>query len=121
MLGIAFIVESAAAATAVGGNLMAGHDLETDNWYRKVTWIGVTGSDAVGECIIEVKYGDHKVGETQNYHTTGVLTWDQVQPIASRLTCRPGEAIKLVLRGAASATNALEIVMGIKEIRRARR
>ena len=71
--------------------------------------------NAAGECVFEVFYGDIKVGEFRNTITGDnyLFNSDDIQPIASRLTCRAGEAIRVVLRSNASATDKLKVWFNI--------
>ena len=112
----------AAGTWAVGDNVFAGNQMETDTCPRRISRIGFTGNDVAGECCLEIKYGKVTVGYVCNTTTTDVLPLDDdMQVVSSKLINRPNEPIALILREAGSTTNGLQVTVDIKDIVRARR
>jgi len=122
-LGFVYLVEPTSAGTwTVDQNILDNENwINTDNWARRVTRIGIVGSDAVGECEVELRYGERKVGTFRNTiaAAAGVLSND-MQPLSSRLICRPNEEISLILKSSVSGTNKLGVAMDVKDIARER-
>lgn len=119
-MGLVYLVEGSAATWAVDDNLLDDENwINQDNWARRVTRIGVAGSDAIAECELELRYGERVVATFRNTTSgaVGVRGYD-MQPVGSRLICRPNEEISLYLRNSQSGTNGLAVCMDVKDIAR---
>jgi hypothetical protein len=109
----------AAASCAVGVNVMDGENFEVDNWFRRVVRVGITGSNAVAGALghFELKYGDRRVALLSSQSITDLsVSQLHMLPINSRLVCRPGEAIQLIVK-TVSAGNEFRVLLDIKDIR----
>jgi hypothetical protein len=114
------IQESVAAATAtVGVNLAAGKWWEKSNVWRRIRNIGLVGSTAVSDTVLEIFFGTTKVMEIRN-STAGAaktpLTGTDVHQHSSFLGCAPNQSIAVVVKTAPS-TNAIVLHMDIEDFR----
>ena len=107
----------AAASATIGTNLMDGNWAEEDSLPRRVTRLGVVGHDVAGEMILQLYYGKFKVGEfgVGRAAAAAVLDDDMVV-VTSKRVCRRGEPISLVVKGENCTTNAIHVVMDVKDI-----
>lgn len=110
-------VKEAAAASAVGTNLMAGHRMQIVPRYRRVSRIGVTGSAAAGDASVDLFYGDTYIGTF--YNTTlgaNILPLDgrDMMNVPSTWALSPNEPLNILISDA-GATNILYVTLEIQE------
>lgn len=113
-MGFMTIVESA-AATAAGTDLMDGERLQTSALPRRVVSIGIGGSTAVGDCAIDLFYGNEFVGRFYNTTTDNAIDSVDTLAIPGILICAPNEPIHLFVHDASNG-NPMVIQLGIQEI-----
>lgn len=108
------IVE-AAAASAVGTDLMDGERGQTSTLPRRVVSMGLGGSAAVGDWAVDLFYGNEFVGRVYNTTTDNAIDDTDMLKIPGILVCGPNEPLHLFVHDP-SNTNAGIIQLGIQEI-----
>lgn len=111
-------IKEAAAASAVGTNLMAGHRLQTAPRPRYVRRIGVVGSTAAGDASVDMFYGNVYIGTF--FNTTpgaNVIPLDakDMVPVSANVGMEPNEPLH-VLISKVSAANVLAVTLELVEL-----
>lgn len=86
-------VREAAAASAVGTDLMDGQRLQTHPLPRRVMKLGLSGSTAIGDCAVDLFYGSEFIARIYNVSTNAALTGEQMYDNPGVLVCSPNEPI----------------------------
>ena len=109
----------AAASCTLGTDMLDGEFCQTSNFWRKVDYIIMVGSAAVGDNAFKIFYGDKCVMESQAVvlatPATGVATMAFKQKVAGSALCPPGTKISVVWTDA-PATQAISMVIAITEV-----
>jgi len=111
-------IKEAAAASAVGTNLMAGHRLQTAPRPRFVRRIGVTGSAAAGDAAVDMFYGNVYIGTF--YNTTlgaNIIPLDakDMVQVSSNVGMEPNEPLHILI-AKVSTTNILAVTLELVEL-----
>lgn len=114
-------VAEAAAATAVGTDIMIGHSQQVSGQYRLPLRIGVTGSNAVGAAEIELFAGQYSYGKFRNSTLGAVdpVDFKDMVPLRTSTAAEPGEPFRMIIT-AVSAANPLVVILETQEIGRRR-
>lgn len=110
-------IKEAAAASAVGTNLMAGNRMQIVPRVRTVQRIGVVGSAAVGDASVDLFYGNTYIGTFFNTSAgANLIPLDakDLVNVASNVGMEPNEPLNLLVSDA-GATNVLVITLEILE------
>jgi hypothetical protein len=110
-------VKEAAAASAVGTNLMAGHRLQIAPRYRRVRRMGVVGSTNPGDGSVDLFYGDTFIGTF--FNTSGganliPLDAKDMIKVPSNLAMLPFEPLNLLISDA-GVSNIMVVTMEVEE------
>lgn len=111
-------VKEAAAASAVGTNLMAGNRMQTNPRPRFVRRIGVVGSAAVGDASVDLFYGNTFIGTFFNTSAgANLIPLDakDMVPVSSNVGMEPNEPLNVLISDA-GATNVLVVSLELVEL-----
>jgi len=106
----------AAATAVVGYDLFDNMEWQVSNKARRISRIGLTGSDAVDACIVGIYFGGEKVAQLIPSKVGAIAdAWvnnEQMFWVSDKRICRPGVPIKAVVEDA-PATNPINIAIDL--------
>ncbi len=111
-------LKEAAAASAVGTNLMAGHRAQMTPRYRRVTRLGIVGSTNPGDASVDLFYGSSYIGTF--FNTTGganliPLDAKDMVPVPTNMIMEPNEPLNVLISDA-GAGNIIVVTMEVQEL-----